>query len=216
MKSKIHLPKARQPRDFKKEQNEMTKFQYELRGDEACVWKQISAMTEEDAKSELAEVMKIWKAICDRLLPHVLSTCQKITPQLSSNSRRAHKLVWSSVLRICGSGIDDGKSDSLIFKSMFRRHSYAAYLAYDEFESKTKSQLCEAIKSLGHLFSGEDVPFDVCMPDNGKQDVVMMFGCHASGTLSSCRHVTAAFPKCSSLEDIIVTMAICGLGLGVV
>lgn len=194
----------------------MTKFSYDF-NDDNKLYTQVSIMTEENVKSELVEVMKIWQAICDKLLPDVIGVKTHLTPILISDVQRRNRSVWRTMLIIDGSCIDN--SDNIAYfrsnTNMSRITADPGYV-FDEFNSKEKAELFKALYHLKFVFSGSSISQDVYMPENGKEDKDMIFGCYISRTLKSCMKVNIKFPKCNSLEDIVITLLALGLDLGVV
>jgi len=208
----------------------MTKFNYCFNEGHKSLNERLTDMEEEDAKLELAEVMKIWDAVCNKLLPNALDADDaKFALKMTSDDYGSSSWIsWMDIVdanaasmniddvmdrntidtSILYSADEERKDVSLFYKNNpFNR--VRNYLTDDVFESQVKSQLCEAITSLRWMFSGKKLSFRFITSGSDKMTDSTVAGCAVSKAVLSCVYGAVKFTRCENIEDVVAIINAC-------
>lgn len=181
----------------------MVKSQFSFDDNELA--SQIMKLKASEVDEELQEVMKIWQAcICDKLLPAVLDVNDKIMPDMETSECNDARMFYAEMTLVALKGSRR--------VPMFMFMNSADIADFSNFRTKSRAMLFEAVMSLATMFNGKmPLKFNVPMPGYGKTVESMKFGCKTHAVLSPMKEMSVMFPKCETLDEVVMFLAINGL-----
>lgn len=182
--------------------------------DEGKLWKAVSGMSGSMVELELQRVMKVWKKVCKNLFPAVLHEKARTAVKIDTGCRKGGKRMWRGSVTLYNGNIYAECEAFTGTLHKFRFGLKSTSMAYDEFESREKAKLYAALKTFGAaMFSGDALKFSVLVPGNLEKDDRCICGCHVHAICRHVQDVTVIFPRCESVEEIILTIGVAGIDL---